>query len=46
MCEYFCIAFIDYMFIGKSLTVYTNLFTPNNFKKKDDITLNHFLKKL
>ena len=33
MCEYFCIGFIDYMFMGKSLTDYTNLFLPNNFKK-------------
>ena len=25
MCGYFCVGFIDYMFKGKSLTVYTNL---------------------
>ena len=31
MCGYFCIGFIDYMFMGKSLTDYTNLFSPNNF---------------
>ena len=31
MCGYFCIGFIDYMFKGKSLTDYTNLFSPNNF---------------
>ena len=31
MCGYFCIAFIDFMFKGKSLTEYTNLFPPNNF---------------
>ena len=31
MCEYFCIGFIDYMFMGKNLTDYTNLFSPNNF---------------
>ena len=34
---YFCIGFIDYMFMGKSLTAYTNLFSLNNFKKNDDI---------
>ena len=45
MCGYFCIGFIDYMFKGKSLTDYTNLFSPNNFKKNDDIILNYFLKK-
>ena len=44
MCGYFCIGFIDYMFKGKSLTDYTNLFSPNNFKKNDDIILNYFFK--
>ena len=46
MCGYFCIGFIDYMFKGKSLTDYTNLFSHNNFKKNDDIILNYFLSKL
>ena len=46
MCGYFCTGFIDYMFMGKSLTDYTNLFSPNNFKKNDDIILNYFLNKL
>ena len=46
MCSFFCIGFIDYMFKGKSLTDYTNLFPPNNFKKNDDIILNYFLNKL
>ena len=45
MCGYFCIGFIDYMFKAKSLTDYTNLFAPNNFKKNDDKILN-FLNKL
>ena len=31
MCRYFCIGFIDFMLKGKSLTVFTNLFSPNNF---------------
>ena len=39
MCGYFCIGFIDYMFKGKSLTDYTNLFSPSNFKKNNDIIL-------
>ena len=34
MCEYFCIGFIDFMFDGKSLSDYTNLFSQNNLKKK------------
>ena len=46
MCGYFCIGFIDYMFKGKSLTDYTNLFSPNNLKKNDDIILNYFLNEL
>ena len=46
MCGYFCIGFIDYMFKGKSITDYSNLFSPNNFKKNDDIILNYFLDKL
>ena len=46
MYGYFCIGFIDYMFMGKSLTDYTNLFSPNNFKRNDDIILNYFLNKL
>ena len=45
MCGYFCIGFINSMFMGKSLTDYTNLFSPNNFKKDDDIILNYFLNK-
>ena len=37
ICGYFCIGFINYMFMGKSLTDDTNLFSPNNFKNNDDI---------
>ena len=39
-CGYFCIGFIDFMLAGKTLTEYTNIFSPNNFKKNDDIILN------
>ena len=45
MCGYFCIELIGYMFMLKSLTDHTNLFSPNNFKKNDDIILNYFLSK-
>ena len=31
MCGYFCIGFIDFMLAGKTLTEFTNLFSPNNF---------------
>ena len=37
MCGYFCIGFINYMFMDKSLTDYTNISSPNNFKKNDNI---------
>ena len=34
MCGYFCIEFINYMLKGKTLLDYTNLFSPNDFKKR------------
>ena len=43
MCGYFCIGFIDFMLAGKTLTEFTNLFSPNNFKKNDDIILKYFM---
>ena len=39
---YFCIGFIDSILAGKTLTEFTNLFSPNNVKKNDDIILNYF----
>ena len=42
MCGYFCIGFIDFMLAGKTLTEFTNIFSPNNFKKNDGIILNYF----
>ena len=32
-CGYFCIGFIGYMFEGKNLTNFMNLFSPHNYKK-------------
>ena len=43
MCGYFCIGFIDFMFKGKTLTEYKNLFSPNNFKKNDDMISKYFM---
>ena len=43
MCGYFCIGFIDFMLAGKTLTEFTNLFSPNNLKKNDNIILNYFM---
>ena len=34
ICRYFCIGFIDFMLAGKTLTDFTNLFSPSNFLKK------------
>ena len=37
MCGYYCIEFINYMLKGKTLLDYTNLFSPKDFKKNDQI---------
>ena len=42
MCGYFCIGFINFMFNGKSVTDYTNLFSQNDFNKNDDKILKYF----
>ena len=42
MCGYFCIGFTDFMFKGKALTEFTNLFSPHDFKKNDDIIMSFF----
>ena len=33
MCGYFCIGFIDFILKGNNLRDFTNLFSPNDFKK-------------
>ena len=42
MCGYFCIGFIDFMLAGKKLTDLTNMFSPHDFKKNDNIILSYF----
>ena len=42
MCGYFCIGFIDFMLANKKLTDFTNLFSPYNFDKNDQIILSYF----
>ena len=37
MCGYFCIEFINYRLKGKTLLDYTNLFSPNDFKKNNRV---------
>ena len=43
MCGYFCIGIINFMLKEKSLTEYTNHFSPNDFKRNDDTILNYFM---
>ena len=42
MCGYFYIGFIDFMFAGKTLINYTNMFSPYDFNKNDSIIFNYF----
>ena len=44
MFGYFCIGFINLMLAGKTLTEFTNLFSPNNFKKNNYIIVKCFMK--
>ena len=37
MYGFYCIAFIEYMLVGKALFDYTSLFSPNDYKKNDKI---------
>ena len=41
ICEYFCIGFIDFMLKGKGLLEYKNLFSPNEYKKNDQMILKY-----
>ena len=42
MCGYFCIGFIDFILAGKKLTDFTNMFSPHDFEKNDNIILSYF----
>ena len=42
ICGYFCIGFIGFMLVGKTLTDYTALFSPDDFNKNDQIILSYF----
>ena len=44
MCGYFWIGFIDFMLAAKKLTDYTNLFSPHDFKKKNDNVILFYFK--
>ena len=42
LCGYFCIGVIDFMLAGKKLTDFTNILSPYDFKKNDNIILGYF----
>ena len=42
MCGYLQVLFIEYMLNDKTLTDFTNLFSPWNFEKNDDIIKRYF----
>ena len=42
LCGYFCIKFLEFMFVGKSLTDYTKLFSPTKFNENDKVVLSLF----
>ena len=42
MCGYFRILFIEYLLNNKTLTDFTNLFSPWNFEKNDEIIKKYF----
>ena len=42
MCGFYFIAFVEYMLSGKNLLDYTNLFSPNDYKKNDKIICKYF----
>ena len=44
MCGYYCKEFINYMLKGKTLLDYSNLVSPNDFKKNDQIIKRIFKK--
>ena len=42
MCGFYCISFIEYMLSGEILLDYTNLFSPNDYKKNGKIIYKYF----
>ena len=42
MCGFYCIAFIEYMIAEKTFLDYTNLFSPNEYKKTDKVIYRYF----
>ena len=42
MSGFYCIDFIEYMLAGKTLLEYTNLFSPDDYKKNEKIIYKYF----
>ena len=42
MCGFYCIIFIEYIIVGKTLLDLSNLFSPNDYKKNDKIIYKYF----
>ena len=42
MCGSYCIAFIEYMIAGETLLDFTNLFSPNDYRKNGKIIYKYF----
>ena len=42
MCRFYCIAFIEYMLAGKTLSDYTNSPSLNDYKKNEKIIYKYF----
>ena len=42
MYGFYCIAFTEYMLAGKTLLDYTNLLSPNDYKKNEKIIYKYF----
>ena len=42
MCGYYCIAFIDHMFDGRTLQSFNKMFSPTDFSLNDKITYDMF----
>ena len=46
MCGHFCIGFTDFTLKGKSLLVYTNSFSPNEYENNDKLIIKYFQMKM
>ena len=42
MCGFYYIAFIEYMLAGKTLLDFTNMFSPNDYKKNGKLIYKYF----